>query len=53
MQEELAGASCMGRPFDAIKFIQHHPLNRLTSQSFKHKSLLAKLVEFLKQAGRP
>ncbi len=39
--------------FNAFLSIQHHPLNRLTSQSFKHKSLLAKLVEFLKQAGRP
>lgn len=56
MQYSIAGASCMGRPFDAFKSIQHHPSNCLTSASFTpqpRKSWLDRLVDFLRTQGNP
>lgn len=50
------GAAC-GRPsFNAFGYIERHPSNIVTSASFTpppRKSLLERLVEFLKSEGRP
>nr|WP_195761689.1 hypothetical protein [Pantoea sp. 201603H] len=56
MQLSIAGAAC-GRPnFNAFGYIERHPSNILTSASFTpppRKSLLDKIVDFLRAEGRP
>jgi len=50
------GAACVRPSFNAFGYIERHPSNIVTSASFTpppRKSLLEKLVEFLKSEGRP
>lgn len=52
----LAGAASGCPAFDAIKSIEFHPSNILTSADFAqppHKSLLQKLVELLNRSIQP
>ncbi|HHG9960357.1 TPA: hypothetical protein ACPZLH_001533 [Yersinia enterocolitica] len=52
----LSGNRLVGSPLNGILSIQHHPSNRLTSASFTpppRKSLLDKIVEFLRSKGNP
>lgn len=57
MTLQIAGGPVMGRrQFNPILSIQHHASNRVTGQSVMlhgHKSLLMRLWEMMKQAGRP
>lgn len=52
----LAGAASGCPAFDAIKSIEFHRSNILTGADFAqppHKSLLQKLVDFLRSKGHP
>jgi len=57
MQISYAGAARVGgSSFNAFGYIERHPSNIVNSASFTpppHKSLLERLVEFLKSEGRP
>lgn len=53
MNIKAAGDPLMGRQDNYLLRIQHHPANRVTGESFKHKSALARTWEFLRQRGRP
>lgn len=57
MQISYAGAARVGgSSFNAFGYIERHPSNIVTSASFTpppRKSLLERLVEFLRSEGRP
>ncbi len=53
MKIKAAGDPLMGRQDNYLLRIQHHPVNRVTSESFRHKSVMARAFELLCQRGRP
>lgn len=56
MQHAFAGQTASGCSINYLTKIQHLPAYRLTSASFTpppHKSLLDKIVEFLRSKGNP
>ncbi|WP_186368168.1 hypothetical protein [Yersinia hibernica] len=56
MQHAFAGQTALGCPTNYLTKIQHSPAYRLTSASFTpppRKSLLDKIVEFLRSKGNP
>ncbi len=52
MNIKAAGDPLMGRQDNYLLRIQHHPIYRVTSESFKRKSVLTLTVNFLCQRGR-
>lgn len=56
MQHAFAGQTALGCSTNYLTKIQHSPTYRLTSASFTpppRKSLLDKIVEFLRSKGNP
>ncbi|CAJ0996443.1 hypothetical protein SODG_007504 [Sodalis praecaptivus] len=55
MHLAIAGATS-ARPFDPVLSIQHHQSNKLTGKKVMtsdKKSLLDRLIDFLRSPGRP
>ncbi len=53
MNIKAAGDPLMGRQNNYLLRIQHHPIYRVTGESFKRKGVVARAFELLIQRGRP